>query len=124
MPVSISTQQTVIRTERGLSVHGTRITLYQIMDYMNAGWPQNLIRDRLNLSEEQIADIWAYMETHRPEVEAEYEEVLRQSDANRQYWEQQQAERTTASTTAPTNAREEALRDRLTAWKTRRGLTG
>lgn len=124
MSASISAQQTVIRTERGLSVRGTRITLYQIMDYMNAGWPRNLIRDRLNLSEEQIADIWTYMETHRPEVEAEYQEVLRQAEANQQYWELRQAERTTTSATVTADAREETLRAKLNAWKTRRGLTG
>lgn len=30
---------TVIRTSRGLSIAGTRITLYSIMDYLYAGWP-------------------------------------------------------------------------------------
>jgi hypothetical protein len=37
---------TVVRTSRGLSVAGTRITLYSIMDCVVAGWPPKLIRDR------------------------------------------------------------------------------
>ena len=32
-------QPTVVRTERGLSIAGTRITLYQIMDYLKAQQP-------------------------------------------------------------------------------------
>ena len=35
----------VVRTERGLSISGTRKTLYQVMDYVAAGWPPKLIRD-------------------------------------------------------------------------------
>lgn len=123
MSASVSTQQTVIRTDRGLSVRGTRITLYQIMDYVQAGWPRDMIRDRLNLSEEQTAEIWVYIETHRPEVEAEYQEVLRQAEANRQYWEHRHAEQKKASPDS-TDARKEALRAKLAAWKARRGLAG
>ncbi|WP_334311644.1 hypothetical protein [Kamptonema animale] len=29
----------IIRTERGLTIAGTRITLYQLMDYIHAGYP-------------------------------------------------------------------------------------
>jgi hypothetical protein len=42
-------QATVIRTERGLTIAGTRITLYDVLDYLYAGWPRKLIRDRLDL---------------------------------------------------------------------------
>jgi len=37
-------QNTVVRTERGLSIAGTRITLYDVMDYITAGWPPRLIQ--------------------------------------------------------------------------------
>jgi len=30
-------QPTVVRTSRGLSIAGTRITLYSILDYVHAG---------------------------------------------------------------------------------------
>lgn len=32
----------IIRTERGLSIAGTRITLYDVMDYVTANIPLNL----------------------------------------------------------------------------------
>ena len=45
-------QPTVVRTDRGLSIAGTRITLYSIMDYVKADWPPKLIRDRFNLTDQ------------------------------------------------------------------------
>ena len=61
---------TVVRTERGLSIAGTRITLYDVMDYVTAGWPPKLIRDRLNLTDQQVADVLEYINTHRAAVDA------------------------------------------------------
>jgi uncharacterized protein (DUF433 family) len=85
---------TVIRRpDRGLSIAGTRITLYSVMDYVHAGWPNQLIQDRLNLSDKQIADVMAYIEAHREEVEAEYQLVLQQAEENRRYWEERNRER-------------------------------
>ena len=69
--ISTSTP-TVIRTERGLTIAGTRITLYDVMDYVTADWPPKLIRDRLNLSDQQITDVLDYIAAHRAEVEADY----------------------------------------------------
>jgi len=40
-------QPTVIRTSRGLSIAGRRLTLYSIMDYLQAGWSSHLIRAKL-----------------------------------------------------------------------------
>ncbi len=36
--MAVDTQPTVVRTEHGLVVAGTRITLYQLMNYLKAGW--------------------------------------------------------------------------------------
>ena len=43
-------QATIVRTERGLSISGTRITLYDVMDYVSAGYPAHFIRGLFNLS--------------------------------------------------------------------------
>ncbi len=38
--VTVSNQQPgIIRTERGLTITGTRITLYDVMDYVTAQYP-------------------------------------------------------------------------------------
>jgi hypothetical protein len=57
MSETATSQPTVVRTDRGLSIAGTRITLYHVMDYVTAGWPPHLIRDWLNLTEQQIQDV-------------------------------------------------------------------
>ena len=77
---TIPSQPTVVRTSRGLSIAGTRITLYHVMDYLKADWPPKLIQQWLNLTDEQIADVMAYIDTHRAEVEAEYQLVLQQAE--------------------------------------------
>src|SRR3989442_5627249 len=84
---------TVIRTERGLSIAGTRITLYDVMDYVTAGWPPKLIRDRLNLTDQQVADVLEYINTHRAAVDAEYQQVLQSAEEARRYWEDRNRER-------------------------------
>lgn len=110
---------TVIRTGRGLTVAGTRITLYAIMDYVKDGWPSHLIRDWLHLTEQQMQDVMAYIDTHRDEVEAEYQLVLRQAEAHRQYWETHRQEYDTNAEDTPTKPEEEKIRAKLKARKAR-----
>ncbi len=86
-------QTTVVRTERGLSVFGTRITLYQIMDYLKAEWHPKLIRQWLELTEQQITDVIKYINIHKDEVESEYQSVLQQAEEIRKYWEEYNRER-------------------------------
>jgi uncharacterized protein (DUF433 family) len=81
-----ATNPTVVRTERGLTVDGTRLTLYSIMDYIKEDWPPKLIRDFFDLTDRQINDVMAYIEEHREEVEAEYEFVVQKAEERRRYW--------------------------------------
>jgi uncharacterized protein (DUF433 family) len=113
----------VVRTSRGLSIAGTRITLYQIMDYLKAGWPLHLIKDWLNLDEKQITDVMNYIEMHRDEVEAEYRIVLQQAEEIRQYWEARNRERFATIATLPPKPGQEAIRAKLRAWKAKLGQT-
>ncbi|AFY62023.1 DUF433 domain-containing protein [Synechococcus sp. PCC 6312] len=81
-------QPKIIRTERGLTISGTRITLYDVMDYVTAQYPPKFIRSLFDLTEAEINTALTYIETNRPEVEAEYQLVLKQAEENRQYWEE------------------------------------
>jgi len=58
-----TSQPTVIRTSRGLSIAGTRITLYSLLDYLHAGWPSHLIRDEFNLTDHQMTEVMQYPES-------------------------------------------------------------
>lgn len=110
-------QTTVIRTERGLTIAGTRITLYDVLDYLHAGWPRKLIRDRLDLTEQQVADTLVYIDTHRAEVEAEYQEVCQTAQEIQQYWEEQSRERFAQIAAQSPKPGQEALRAKLQEWK-------
>lgn len=110
-------QATVVRTSRGLSIAGTRITLYAILDYLHADWPPKLIQDWFNLTDQQIADVLAYLTEHRDEVEREYQHVLQEAEANRQYWEARNRERLAHRSAPPASPEQEALRAKLRAWK-------
>ena len=114
-------QQTVIRTDRGLTIAGTRLTLYHILDYLKAEWTPKLIRQWLNLSEPQMADIMAYIAAHRDDVEAEYQEVLREAEECRQYWEAQNKERF-AQIAAWHAAHPDPIWDKIQAKKRERGI--
>jgi uncharacterized protein (DUF433 family) len=93
MQTATAADNTVTRTERGLTIAGTRITLYTIMDYLKADWPPTLIRHWLNLSEAQLNDSLAYIDAHLLEVEDEYQQVLRKAEAIRGYWEERNRHR-------------------------------
>jgi uncharacterized protein (DUF433 family) len=45
-----NTQAIIVKTSRGLSIAGTRITLYQVMDYVKAGWPPEHRHIPINLT--------------------------------------------------------------------------
>jgi uncharacterized protein (DUF433 family) len=112
----------VVRTSRGLSITGRRLTLYSIMDYLRAGWPPHLIRDEFNLTDKQMNDVMEYITAHRDQVEQEYQVVLQQAEENRHYWETRNREHfeRLAQTLPPG---QEQLRAKLQAFKVRLGMT-
>jgi uncharacterized protein (DUF433 family) len=114
-------QPTVVRDDRGLMIAGTRLSLYHVMDYVKQDWPPKLIRDWLNLTDRQIQDIMAYIEEHREEVEAEYEEVLKQDEEVRRYWEERNRERLAQIAAGPPSPGQLAFRAMREELKRRRG---
>ena len=115
-------QPTVVRTSRGLCIAGTRITLYSIMDYLKAGCSPQLIRDRFNLTDTQMAEVMDYIAMHRTEVEEEYLLVLQHAEDVRHYWDSRNRERLAAIAALPPKPGQEALRAKLQAWKAKQGL--
>jgi len=112
-------QNTVARTSRGLSISGTRITRYDVMDYVKADWPPKLIQHWLNLTEQQIADVMDYIKKNRLEVEAEYQLVLQQTEEIRQYWENRNRERFAQIASLPPKPGQEKIHAKLQALKTK-----
>ncbi|MCI0524377.1 MAG: DUF433 domain-containing protein [Acidobacteria bacterium] len=116
-------QPTVIRTGRGLTVAGTRITLYAIMDFIKEDYPPKLIRYKFNLTEQQMADVLAYIEEHREEVEAEYRQVVEEGEERRREWEKQRREiLANIPSDRPMSPKEALIRAKLAEAKARLGM--
>jgi hypothetical protein len=78
----------VVRTERGLTVGGRRLTLYLLEDHFREGWPTNLVQQVFGLTDQEISDVVGYIDAHREAFDAEYLEVDRQAEERRKYWEE------------------------------------
>jgi uncharacterized protein (DUF433 family) len=61
---------------RGPEIYGTRITVYDIMDYLKLGWHHTAIASWLRISSYQVLAAIKYIEEHKEEVEAEYKIIL------------------------------------------------
>ena len=68
--IQTNSESRIIRTERGLSIDGTRMMLYDVMDYFTIGYPRDAIRDHLLLTDAQIDAALHYIHEHRAEVES------------------------------------------------------
>jgi uncharacterized protein (DUF433 family) len=112
-------QPTIIRTERGLTISDTRITIYDVMDHLVAGRPLTLILNWLPLTETQLETALAYINANRAEVEAEYQEVLKTADEIRQYWEKRNRERFARIAALSPQPGQEALWEKLQTQKAR-----
>ncbi|NES19821.1 MAG: DUF433 domain-containing protein [Symploca sp. SIO3E6] len=113
-------QDIIIRTERGLTIAGTRITLYDVMYYLKFEYPRKYIRDAFILTDEQIDGALAYIETNQEAVEEEYQAILRQSKEIRQYWEQRNHEHFARIAAMPPHPGYEAARLKIIEQRTRR----
>ena len=103
-----------MRTERGLSIKGTRITLYDVMDYVTAGWSRDQIADMLiGASGEEIDAALAFIGAHRELVETEYQEVLQTAREERAYWENRNREQFERARLTPLPPEKAALLRRL-----------
>lgn len=120
MTLASNGQPGIIRTERGLTIAGARITLYDVMDFLKAQYPPKLIRDKFNLTNEQLGAALSYIEVNRSQVEAEYQEVLATREEIRQYWEERNRERFARIATMPRQPGQEILWAKLEEQKAKR----
>jgi len=100
-------------------IAGTRITLYQLMDYIHAGYPPKLIRHYFYVTDEQFSAAISYIEANLDEVEAEYQIVLKIAEENRKYWEEQNRKLFAIIAKIPPGR--EAAWEKLQARKAKRG---
>ncbi|MEY3302047.1 MAG: DUF433 domain-containing protein [Pseudanabaena sp.] len=111
----------IIRTERGLTISGTRITLYDVMDYVKAQYPAKFIQGLFELTDEQINAALSYIELNRDAVEVEYAQVVRENEELQAYYANQNRDRL-ISTAAKIKTGNEAAWKKLQTMRSQREL--
>lgn len=114
----------IIRTERGLTVSGTRVALCDVMDLIKADYPPALMCDQLNLTAAQVDAALAYIQAHRAVVEAEYQTALQTREEIYQYWADQNRDRFEQITARPARSDYPEARAKLRSRKTQRVVEG
>lgn len=76
-----TTHATIINRGRGPEIAGTRITVYDVMDYLTEDWHRDEIARLFRLSSRDIQAAIDYIDEHREEVEAQYRRVLKRHSA-------------------------------------------
>jgi len=66
----------IIDRGRGPEIEGTRITVYDILDYYQDDWHHTAIAGWLRLSSADVLAAIQYIEEHKAEVLARYQEML------------------------------------------------
>ena len=118
-PVS-DRQATIICTERGLTISGTRLTLYDVIDFLKVEYSPKLIRNKFNLTDDRINAALSYIEANRAQIETEYQQVLQTREEIRSYWENRNRERFARIAMMPHKPGQEALWAKVEEQKARR----
>ncbi len=84
--------ETVVRTAGGLTIKGSRLTMFAIMDEIREGNSLKNVRDLYELTDEEMLDILDYIHLHKAEVEKEYQSALKSAEENRKYWNEKNQE--------------------------------
>jgi uncharacterized protein (DUF433 family) len=66
----------IINRGRGPEIEGTRITVYDMMDYLQEGWRYDQIAGLFRLPPDDIQAAIAYIEAHKEEVMTVYRQIL------------------------------------------------
>ena len=66
----------IIDRGRGPEIEGTRITIYDVVDYWKEGWGYDQIAGLFRLPPDDIQAAIQYIEAHEDEVMADYRQIL------------------------------------------------
>jgi len=121
MTGTLNQQPIVTRTERGLTITGTRITIYDVMDYVAAKYPPQFIQGLLHLTETQINEALKYIQANRVEVESEYQLVLKEAEELKNFYAEQNHELTAKISKMPSPSGREAVWQKLRQQKAELG---
>ena len=93
------------------------------MDYVTEQYPAKFIRTMLDLTDEQVNAALFYIEAHRMEIEAEYQLVIKETEALRQYYEEQNRELEARIAAKPPKPGTETIHTKLQAARAKLDVT-
>jgi uncharacterized protein (DUF433 family) len=71
----------IINRGRGPEIEGTRITVYDVLDYVRHGWHRDRIAALFRLSSRDIQAALDYIDEHHDDVRASYERIRARQQA-------------------------------------------
>ena len=77
----------IIDRGRGPEIEGTRITVYDIVDYWKKGWRHDQIAGLFRLPPDDVQDAIQYIEQHQDEVMRDYRAIVERHE-NHEYSEE------------------------------------
>jgi uncharacterized protein (DUF433 family) len=66
----------IINRGRGPEIAGTRITVYDVLDYHKHGWHRDQIAAFFRLSSHEVQVALDYIDAHKDEVMADYQRIV------------------------------------------------
>lgn len=66
----------IVDRGRGPEIAGTRITVFDVMDYLKHGWHRDRIAALFRLASRDVQAAIDYIHSHREEIEAQYQDLL------------------------------------------------
>jgi uncharacterized protein (DUF433 family) len=69
-------QARIIDRGRGPEIEGTRLTVYDVFEYLRADWHPTAIAGLFRLSSHQVQAAVHYIASHKVAVEAEYQQIM------------------------------------------------
>jgi uncharacterized protein (DUF433 family) len=112
----------LIETEHGLSIPGTRVTLYDVLSHLKAGWAPHLILHWLPITEMQLNGVLDYIAANGDTVEADYQAHLEAGQALQDYWQVRNHDRLVAIANLTPKPEQVEVHAKLQAWKAKLGI--
>jgi uncharacterized protein (DUF433 family) len=72
----MTTEAKIINRGRGPEIAGTRITVYNVLDYLDIDWSHEQIADLFGLTIEQVRVAAEYIDENQAEVRQVYQQIL------------------------------------------------
>jgi uncharacterized protein (DUF433 family) len=69
----------IVKMGRTPRIEGSRITVFDVLDYLQEGWPHKEIARLFHLSTSRVDVAVRYIEDHKAEVTEEYERIFERS---------------------------------------------